>query len=110
MSAAVGDVGARFDYPTLRKRREGWGTRTLVAGMKPKSVLDAQCSHQRRGANATSTRVRERRWSQARKENGGTKVYVDARGAGGFLLPADQQIDRADSTGWAAFRRSRVPM
>jgi hypothetical protein len=27
----------------------------------------------------------------------GMKVYVDARGASGFLLPVDQQIDRAKS-------------
>src|ERR1700677_1116100 len=26
----------RFDYPTLRKEREGWGTRRLVAGIDPK--------------------------------------------------------------------------
>jgi hypothetical protein len=24
----------RFDYPTLRKEREGWGTRQLVAGIE----------------------------------------------------------------------------
>ena len=27
----------RFDYPTLRKKREGWGTRRFAAGIKPKS-------------------------------------------------------------------------
>ena len=26
-----------FDYPTLRKEREGWGTRRLVAGIEPKA-------------------------------------------------------------------------
>ena len=36
---------------------------------------------------------------QAGKENIGTNVYVDGRGAGSFLLTIDQQIDVADSTG-----------
>ena len=29
----------RFDYPTLRKEREGSGTRRWVAGIEPKSVV-----------------------------------------------------------------------
>jgi hypothetical protein len=29
----------RFDHPTLRKEREGWGTRRLVAGLEPKGAL-----------------------------------------------------------------------
>jgi len=32
MSAAVVDGGVRFAYPTLRKEREGWGTRLLWWG------------------------------------------------------------------------------
>jgi len=35
MSAVVGGR-VRFEYPTLRKEREGWGTRRLVAGIEPK--------------------------------------------------------------------------
>jgi hypothetical protein len=33
------------------------------------------------------------------RKNAGTKVCVDAGGARNFLLPVDQQIDSADSTG-----------
>jgi hypothetical protein len=33
----VGGQGVRPDYPTLRKEREGWGTRQLVEGMEPKA-------------------------------------------------------------------------
>jgi hypothetical protein len=28
-----------FDYPTLRKEREGWGTRRLVTGIEPVGSL-----------------------------------------------------------------------
>jgi hypothetical protein len=28
-----------INYPTLRKEREGWGTRQLVAGIEPKSAF-----------------------------------------------------------------------
>jgi hypothetical protein len=33
ISAVAGGGRVRFDYPTLRKEREGWGTRQLVAGI-----------------------------------------------------------------------------
>ena len=39
-SAFRGRLGVRPDYPTLRKEREGWGTRQLVAGVEPKSAFD----------------------------------------------------------------------
>ena len=29
----------KFDYPTLREEREGWGTRRLVAGTELKSAF-----------------------------------------------------------------------
>jgi hypothetical protein len=38
MSAVVGGGRVRFEYPTLRKEREGWGTRRLVAAIDPKSA------------------------------------------------------------------------
>jgi hypothetical protein len=39
MSVVAEDGRARFDYPTLRKEREGWGTRRLVAGTEPEGRL-----------------------------------------------------------------------
>jgi len=43
--------------------------------------------------------VRERRWSHAGKENGGTNVHLKDTRGGSFLLAVDQQIDGADSAG-----------
>jgi hypothetical protein len=38
MSVAVGAGWVRVEYSTLRKEREGWGTRQLVAGIESKSA------------------------------------------------------------------------
>jgi hypothetical protein len=38
-SAFRGRLGVRPDYPTLRKEREGWGTRQLVEGIEPKGAF-----------------------------------------------------------------------
>src|SRR5271170_6598734 len=43
MSAVAESERVRFAYPTLRKEREGWGTRRLVAGIEPKSACDYFC-------------------------------------------------------------------
>jgi hypothetical protein len=39
MSDVVESERVRFAYPTLRKEREGWGTRQLVAGIESKSAF-----------------------------------------------------------------------
>jgi hypothetical protein len=36
-SVSLGNCGVRSDHPTLRKEREGWGTRRFVEGTGPKS-------------------------------------------------------------------------
>jgi hypothetical protein len=47
-SAFRGRLGVRPDYPTLRKEREGWGTRQLVEGIEPKGafLLPSTCYRQ----------------------------------------------------------------
>jgi hypothetical protein len=40
----------RFDYPTLRKEREGWGTRRWVEGKEPKSAFFSSFSCRRRAS------------------------------------------------------------
>jgi hypothetical protein len=41
-SAFRGSLKVRSDYPTLRKEREGWGTRRSVDGIEPETKVDLQ--------------------------------------------------------------------
>jgi hypothetical protein len=53
MSAVAESRRVRFVSPTLRKKREGWGTRRLVSGLEPKSATGNSLERCQRIASGT---------------------------------------------------------